>query len=80
MAVAVPRYLLGNNEVPARFLCGARRPILSAIAGAVAVAWLYARQQVEVVLSFCAWRDGQHLWLSPSPDISLAIAKSPRGF
>ena len=76
MAVAVPRHLLGNNEVPARLLRGARRPIILI----VTVAWHLARQHQEVPRCFCAGQVGQHLWPSPSPAISLATTTSPRGF
>ena len=76
MAIAVPRHLLGNNEVPTRLLCGTRGPILSI----VAVAWHLARQHQEVPRCFCAGQGGQHLWPSPSPDISLVTTKSPCGF
>ena len=75
MAVAVARHLLGDEEVPAWLLRGARRPILLA----VAVAWHLARRRLEVPRSFCAIQGGQHLWPS-ALDISLVTTKSPRGF
>ena len=57
MAVAVARYLLGNDEVPARLLRGACRRIFSA----VTVAWHLARRHQEVPRGFCVGRGGQHL-------------------
>ena len=76
MAVAVPRHLLGDDDLPAGPLRRARQPILSA----VAIASHFARRRREVPRGFCAGRGGQHLWPSPSPIISLATPNFPRGF
>ena len=76
MAVAVERHLLDDDQAPVRLLSGARRHILSV----VAVSWHLTRRHQEVPHCFCAGRGSQDIWPSPSPRISLATTKSPRGF